>query len=64
MLDQDHAVPLDYGGFVIGSVFPFEVILFIEGVCVCYANFYVVKQLSIRKQRYSNNAKFMLVLKF
>ena len=34
VLDNDHAVPLDYERFVIGSVFPFEVIMFLERIFV------------------------------
>ena len=33
-LDNGHAIPLDYERFVIVSVFPFEVILFLERIFV------------------------------
>ena len=50
---------------LVGSVFPLEVNLFIERVLdIHHVNFSVVEQITICKQRCSNNAKFMLVLKF
>ena len=53
---------------LVGSVFPLEVILFIEKVfCsldIRRANFSVVEQIVICKQCYFKNAKLMSVLKF
>ena len=60
-------MPLAYMRFVIGIVILFEVILFTErffcSLDIHRVNFFAVKQLAICKQRYSNNAKFMLVMK-
>ena len=39
VLDNGHVVPLDYERFVIKSVFPFEVTLFIERVFVHWISF-------------------------
>ena len=62
MMDNDHVCPL------VGSVFPLEVILFIEKVfCsldILRANFSAVETIFICKQYYFKNAKVMSVLKF
>ena len=46
VLDNHHVMPLDYGKFVIGSVFPFEVILFIEIIFVHWIFFVRISPLS------------------
>ena len=60
MMDNDHVCPL------IGSVFPFDVILFEDFYSLDFlrVNFSAVEQIVICKQYYFKNAKLMSVMKF